>query len=76
MISSIDLLSTPYLVVVGFVGEQLRAHIVWCSYEGAGHVILILQNTGDAKVPHFDDVSLGQKDILGLQVPVQNTLLM
>ena len=65
-----------YLVVVGFVGEELRAHVVRRSDQGAGHVVLVLQDPGDAQVSHLDDVGLGQEDVLGLQVPVEDVLLM
>jgi len=59
-----------YLVVVGFIGEQFGAHVVRRSDEGAGHVVLVLQDPGDAEVSHLDDVGLGQEDVLCLQVPV------
>lgn len=65
-----------YLVVVWFVGEELWTHVVRCSDQSAGHIVLTLQNTGDAQITNFDYVGLGQEDILCLQVSVQDVLLM
>lgn len=65
-----------YLVVIRLVGEELRTHVVRGSYESARHVVLILQNLGDAQVTYFDYVCLGQEDVLGLQVSVQYMLFM
>ena len=65
-----------YLVIIGFIGEELRAHVVRRSDQGAGHVVLVLQDPRDAQVSHLDDVGLGQEDVLGLKVPVKDVLLM
>lgn len=53
-----------YLVVVGFIGEEFWAHVVRGSYQCAGHVVLVLQHSCNAKVSNFDDVCLCQEDIL------------
>lgn len=65
-----------YLVVVGFVGEELWTHIVRCANQSAGHIVLILQNPGDAQITYFDYVGFGQEDILCFQVSMQDVLLM
>lgn len=65
-----------HLVVVGFIGEELWTHVVRGPYECAGHIILVLQYSCDAKVPNFDDVGLCQEDVLCFKVPVKNVPLM
>lgn len=70
-----DKRSSAYLVVVGFVGEELWTHVVRRPDEGAGHVVLVLQHSCNAKVANFDDVGLGQEDVLRLQVAVENVPL-
>lgn len=64
-----------YLVVIGFIREKLWTHVVRGPYECAGHIILVLQYSCDAKVPNFDDVSLRQEDVLCFKVPVENVPL-
>lgn len=66
---------TRYLVVVRLVGEKLRTHVVRRSDQGAGHVVLILENPCDAQITHFDDVGLGQEDVLRFQISVQDVFL-
>lgn len=63
-------------MVIGFIREELWTHVVRGPYERAGHIILVLQNPRDAKVPNFDDVGLGQEDVLCFKVPVKNVPLM
>lgn len=65
-----------YLVVVGFIREELWTHVVRGSYECAGHIILVLQYSCDAKVSNFDDVGLCQEDVLCFKIPVKNISLM
>lgn len=65
-----------YLVVVRFVGEKLGTHVVRRSDQRASHVVLILQNPRDAQVTHFDNVGLGQEDVLCLQISVQDVFFM
>lgn len=65
-----------YLVVVGFIREELRTHVVRGPNERAGHIILVLQNSCNAKVPNFDNISLCQKDVLCFKVSVKNVPLM
>lgn len=62
----------PYLVVVWLVGEKLGTHVVRRSDQGAGHVVLVLQDPCDAQITNFDYVGLGQKDILRFQISVQD----
>lgn len=62
-------------MVVGFIGEELWTHVVRGSDQRAGHVILILQHSCNAKVSNFDDVGLREEDILCFQVPMQNVSL-
>lgn len=45
-----------YLIVVGLVREQFGAHVVGRADEGAGHVAVALQHSGDPQVTHFDDI--------------------
>lgn len=63
-------------MVVGFIREELWAHVVRGPYECVGHIILVLQYSCNAKVPNFDDVGLCKKDVLCLKVPVENVPLM
>lgn len=63
-------------MVIGFIWEELRTHVVWGPNECAGHVILIFQHSGDAKVSNFDDVGFCQENILSFKVPVKNIPLM
>lgn len=62
-------------MVVGFIGEEFWTHVVRGSYQCAGHVILVLQHSGNAKVSNFDDVGLCQEDVLCFQVTMQNVSL-
>lgn len=64
-----------YLVVVRFVREQLRTHVVRRSDQGARHVVLILQNPCDAQITYFDYVRLCQEDVLRFQISVQDVFL-
>lgn len=64
-----------YLVVVRLVGEKLGTHVVWRSDQRAGHVVLILQNPRDAQITNFDYIGLGQEDVLGFQISVQDVFL-
>lgn len=64
-----------YLVVVRLVGEKLRTHVVRRSDQRASHVVLILQNPCDAQITHFDNVGLGQEDVLCFQISVQDVFL-
>lgn len=59
-------------MVIGFIGEKLRTHVVWSSYERAGHIILVLQHSGYAEVSDFDDVGFCQEDVLSFQVSMEN----
>lgn len=63
-------------MVVGFVGEELRTHVVWGPYECAGHIIVVIQNSCNAEVPNFDDVGFCQEDVLCFQVSMENVPLM
>lgn len=63
-------------MVIGFIREELWAHVVRGPYECAGHIILVLQYSRDAKVPNFDDVGLCKEDVLCFKVPVKNVPLM
>lgn len=63
-------------MVIRFIREEFRTHVVWGSYECAGHIILVLQYSGNAKVPHFNDVGFRQEDILRFKVPMKNVPLM
>lgn len=63
-------------MVIGFIGEELRTHVVRGSYEGAGHIILVLQYSCNAQVPNFDDVGFCQEDVLCFKVSVKNVPLM
>lgn len=63
-------------MVIGFIGEQLRTHVVWGPNKCAGHIILVLQNSCNAQVSNFDDVGFSQEDVLRFQVPVKNIFLM
>lgn len=67
---------TTYFVVIRFIGEELWTHVVRGPYQCAGHVILVLQYSCDAKVPNFDDVGLCQEDVLGFKVSMKDVLLM
>lgn len=64
------------LVVIGFIREELWTHVVRGPYECAGHIILVLQYSCDAKIPNFDDVGLCQEDVLCFKIPVKNVPLM
>lgn len=59
-------------MIVGLVWEKLWTHVVRGPYECAGHIILVLQYSGNAKVSDFDDVELCQEDVLCFKVPVKN----
>lgn len=63
-------------MVVGFIREELWTHVVRGSYECAGHIILVLQYSCNAKVSNFDDIGLCQEDVLCFKVPVKNIPLM
>lgn len=63
-------------MVIGFIRKELWTHVVRGSYECAGHVILVLQYSCNAKVAYFDDVGLRQEDVLCFKVPVKNVPLM
>ena len=63
-------------MVIRFIREELWTHVVRCPYKCAGHIILVLQYSCNAKVPNFDDVGLCQEDILRFKVPVKNVSLM
>lgn len=63
-------------MVIGFIREELWTHVVRGPNECAGHIILVLQHSRDAEVPNFNDVGLGQEDVLRFKVPVKNVPLM
>ena len=63
-------------MVIGFIGEELGTHVVRGPYECAGHIILVLQYSCNAKVPNFDDVGFCQKDVLCFKISVKNVSLM
>lgn len=62
-------------MIIGFIREEFRAHVVWGPNKCAGHIILVLQHSCNAKVPDFDYVGFCQEDILCFEVPVKNILL-
>ncbi len=62
-------------MIIGLIREELWTHVVRGPYECAGHIILVLQYSCDAKVPDFDDVGLRQEDVLCFKVPVKNVPL-
>lgn len=63
-------------MIVGLVREELWTHVVRGPYECAGHIVLVFQHAGNTEVSNFDDVALGQEDVLCLEVPVKNVPLM
>lgn len=63
-------------MVIRFIREELWTHVVRGPYECAGHVVLVFQHSGDAKVSNLDDVGLCQEDVLCFKVPVKNVPLM
>ena len=54
---------------------HLRAHVVGCTDDSGGQVHRGVEGTRDAKVPQLDVAVTGEEDVLGLEVAVQDGLL-
>mmetsp|Transcript_10793 Transcript_10793/g.29332 ORF Transcript_10793/g.29332 Transcript_10793/m.29332 type:complete len:232 (+) Transcript_10793:847-1542(+) len=60
------------LEVVRAVLDDLRAQVVWCTDHSLGIVLCGIQDACDAKVAQLDLTRGHEKDVLGLQVAMQN----
>lgn len=61
-------------VIIGFESELFGRHVVRCSNHCVGELLLFIQHLGNPKVPQ-PNLPPCQENILCLQVPMQNLLL-
>ena len=54
--------------------QDLRGHVVRRADHGARKVLLLAQRLGDAKVAQLDDAMATAEDVIGFQVPMDDTL--
>ena len=55
---------------------DLRGEVVGCSDSGLGAIIGMLEDTCDTEITNFDLSTLSHKDVLRLQITMENLSIM
>lgn len=68
----------PHVTLVGvrLALADFGRHVVWGSLDGEGLVVRVFQNFANAEVAELDGVVAREKNVLRLQIAVQNVALM